>query len=248
MGVDASVLKDRAFWRAVFIEFFGTTLFLLLVTAVLTVAVGENIVRISFAVGLAIAVLVHVFGPISGAHFNPAITLGTLVTGDCGVFQALFYIIAQLLGGIAGSAISFGLNEPEARNSIDGLRLGDGLNAAQGFFMELFLTSILVFTYLASCSCDNNRRNLGFVNSLAIGLAIVLAHLVGIPYTGAGINPARAFAPSLVVNQWQSYHWIYWIAPLVGGVVSALFYRFIIKAEIGEKGDRHERMPLAGGH
>lgn len=238
MAIDS--ITTKMFWRAVFIEFLGTTLFVMLVTALLTND-PPDIVRISFAIGLAIAVLAHVFGPISGGHFNPAIALGTIITGDVGIARGAAYFIAQLFGGIAGSAITFGLNPHDTRSKIDGLRLGAGLNVAQGFFVEFFLTAVLVFAFLASSSSDNNRKDFGFANPLAVGLSITLSHLVGIPYTGSGINPARAFGPSVIVNTWMGYHWVYWVAPLLGGVFAALFYRFIVKMEIGIE---DERTPL----
>jgi len=156
------------------------------------------------------------------------------------------YIVAQLIGGIAGSALSFALNVSGTRGNIDGLRLAKGYGETRGFFMELLLTSVLVFAFLASTSNDNQRKNFGFANALAVGLAITLAHLVGIPYTGSAINPARAFGPSVVCNKWQSYHWIYWIAPLCGGVLAALVYRFAIKPELTVSSTREspENAPL----
>lgn len=95
--IDAYMLKEKTFWRSVFIEFFGTTIFLFLVTAVCVSAPGT--LAISCAIGLAISVLAHILGPLSGGHFNPAITFGTLVTSDSGIFKGCFYILAQLLGG-----------------------------------------------------------------------------------------------------------------------------------------------------
>ena len=96
-GGDGAMLKDKAFWRAVFVEFFGTTLFLFLLTAVLINPTSSF--TIAFAIGLAIAILARVFGPISRGHSNPAITVGTMVTGDSGIVKAFFYIAAQLIGG-----------------------------------------------------------------------------------------------------------------------------------------------------
>lgn len=86
-----------SFWRAVMVEFMGTSCFIYLVTAVLIHQ--SDIVTVAFAIGLAIAVLAHVFGPISGGHFNPAITVGTIVTGDVKIIKAVCYIIAQIAGG-----------------------------------------------------------------------------------------------------------------------------------------------------
>lgn len=98
-------LREKYFWRAVFVEFFATALFIYLVTTVLinlnpTTTGGATIVQISFAIGLAISVFIQVFGPISGAHINPAVTIGVLINGGCSIIKAVFYTLAQLIGGM----------------------------------------------------------------------------------------------------------------------------------------------------
>lgn len=230
--IDTYVLQEKSFWRALFVEFFGTTLFLFLVTAVL---IHSTVVLTNgFCIGLAIAVLAHILGPLSGGHFNPAITMGTIVTGDSGFIKACFYIGAQLVGGIAGSAITYAVNPADKRGPLGNVALAPGYSVAQGFFTEMLLTGILVFAFLASSSSDNNRKDFGFSNALAVGLSITLAHLVGIPYTGSSINPARAFGPAVIGSVWHPYHWMYWVAPFCGGIAAAFVYRFIIKPDMDE--------------
>lgn len=243
-------LREKYFWRAVFVEFFATALFIYLVTTVLinlnpTTTGGATIVQISFAIGLAISVFIQVFGPISGAHINPAVTIGVLINGGCSIIKAVFYTLAQLIGAIAGSAITYGLTPEKRRGGLGNLSISPDITETQGLFVELILTMVLVFTVLASTSSDHNRKDFGYANGLAIGISITVAHLVGIPYTGSGINPARAFGPAVVANQWEEYHWIYWVGPYIGGALAAVMYKFIFSWE--KKKPAHE-IPATNGN
>lgn len=241
-SVDLSVLREKGFWRAVFVEFFATTLFLYFVTALLVTS--PDLITISFGIGLAIAILAHVFGPISGGHFNTAITIGTIVTGDVSIVKAVCYIMAQVVGGILGSGITFALNPADKRGQLGNCAIAKGYSNAQAFAIEMVLTAVLVFAFLAASSSDNNRKNWGFGNAFAVGITITVCHFVGVPYTGSGINPARVFGPAVVRNIWHSYHWVYWVAPIVGGILAGLIYKYIIKIDFGPSEPINENSPL----
>lgn len=226
-------ITKRTFLRDVFAEFFGTMLFLYLITSVLakpsSIPNTPNVVQISFCIGIAIAVLAQIFGPVSGAHLNPAVTMGVLMTGQLNAIRAVCYVIAQCIGAIVGSAITSGITTAGKENGGGVCSMPDGSSAIDGFFAEFFLTLLLVLTVLGST--DAKRNQSGFPPCLAIGLSIVVAHLAGIPYTGSGINPARVFGPAVVENNFPDYHWIYWIGPLLAGVVGGLLYRFVFSYE-----------------
>lgn len=229
-------LKDKYFYRAVFTELFGTAVFVYLVTSVLinlnpTSTGAASIVQIAFAIGLAISVLAQTFGPISGAHFNPAVTIGLLVKGDVSIIKTIFYVVAQHIGGVVGAAITYSVTPASRRGNLGSVAISSEINEAQGFFVEFLLTSLLMFTVLASTSKDHGRKDFGYANGLAIGISITVAHLVGIPYTGACINPARAVGPALVINFWPTHYWLYWIGPILGAIFASVLYRFIFSIE-----------------
>jgi len=228
------------FWRAVFTEWFGTTIFIYIVTSVLINlgggdGTGASIVNISLVIGLAISVLAQIFGPISGGHFNPAVTFAVLVKGEITIIKAILYTAAQIVGGITGAAFTYVLTPDNRRGALGNLPLAEELTQVQGFFVEMLMTMLLVFTVLASTSSDNGRKDFGYSNGLAIGISIVVSHLVAIPYTGSGINPARAFGPAAVLGKFQDYHWIYWIGPYVGAIIASLLYRFLFGVELENK-------------
>uniref|UniRef100_A0A668A869 Aquaporin 1a (Colton blood group), tandem duplicate 2 n=1 Tax=Myripristis murdjan TaxID=586833 RepID=A0A668A869_9TELE len=227
-----SEIKTWAFWRAVLAELLGMTIF---VFTGLSAAIGnphnsnpDQEVKVAFAFGLAIATLAQCLGHISGAHLNPAITMGFLVTCQMSVLRALFYIIAQMLGAMAGSGIVYGIR-PENTDSLGVNKLCKlnclhGISPGQGFAVEFLLTLQLV---LCVISVTDNRRDVSGFAPLAIGLSVGLGHLAGISYTGCGINPARSFGPALIQESFDD-HWVYWAAPMSAGVAAALLYDYLL--------------------
>ncbi|KAM7400452.1 hypothetical protein PAMA_004912 [Pampus argenteus] len=179
-------------------------------------------IKVAFAFGLAIATLAQCIGHISGAHLNPAITLGLLASCQMSVLKAFFYIIAQVLGGVAGSAIVYGIR-PKTTDSL-GVNKLNGITPSQGFAVEFLLTLQLVLCVIA---VTDKRRDVGGFAPLAIGLSVGLGHLAGISYTGCGINPARSFGPAIIQMSFDD-HWVYWAGPLSGGVVAALLYNYLL--------------------
>ncbi|XP_041659448.1 aquaporin-1-like isoform X2 [Cheilinus undulatus] len=221
-----SEIRMWAFWRAVVAELLGMTVFVFIG---LSAAVGginntypDQEIKVALAFGLAVATLAQCLGHISGAHLNPAITLGMLVNCQMSVFRALFYVMAQMLGALAGSGIVYGIR-PKTIESL-GVNKLNGISPGQGFGVEFLLTLQLVLCVLA---VTDKRRDVNGFAPLAIGLSVGLGHLAGISYTGCGINPARSFGPAVIQNSFED-HWVYWVGPLSGGVVAALLYDFLL--------------------
>ncbi|KAM9789392.1 aquaporin-1-like [Neosynchiropus ocellatus] len=217
-----SELKSLGFWRAVLAELLGTAL---LVSIGISAAIGDRNnsypdqeIKVAFAFGLAVATLAQCLGQVSGAHLNPAVTVGLLTSGQVGLLRAVFYMAAQVVGAVAGSAIVYGIR-PETTSSLGVTKL-NGISALQGAGVEFVLTLQLVLCVLA---VTDKRRDVGGFAPLSIGLSVVLGHLAGISYTGCGINPARALGPALIQESFQD-HWVYWAGPMSAGVVAALLY------------------------
>ncbi|CAJ1072485.1 aquaporin-1-like [Xyrichtys novacula] len=219
-------IRMWAFWRAVLAELLGMTIFVFI--GLSAVIGGKNNtypdqeVKVALAFGLAVATLAQCLGHISGAHLNPAITLGLLVNCQMSVLRAVFYTAAQMLGAVAGSAIVYSIR-PKNIDSL-GVNKLNGITPGQGFGVEFLLTLQLVLCVLA---VTDKRRDVNGFAPLAIGLSVGLGHLAGISYTGCGINPARSFGPAVIQDSFDN-HWVYWVGPMSGGVVAALLYDFLL--------------------
>jgi aquaporin Z len=186
---------------------------------------SAGLVGIALAHGLAIAVMVSAVGHISGGHFNPAITLGFLVTRRMQPLLAVGYWIAQF-GGAALAALLLKWIFPTV--AVNGAKLGapllsDQVGAGRGVVLEMILTFFLVWVVFATAA--DPRGTFKAIAGLAIGLTITMDILVGGPLTGAAMNPARAFGPDLVQNVWADA-WIWYVGPVVGGAAAALLYQW----------------------
>lgn len=226
-------LCKPALWRAVVAEFFGT-LFLVLFgcgaidnnhSAVNGVE-QASVVQIALTFGLVYGSMVWCFNHVSGGHFNPAVSVAAVVCRRASVVRGLLFIIAQLVGGIAGAGILRGLSGSD-KATMGVTMVADPLTEAQGFGIELLITFVLVFVVLAST--DDKRCDLGGSAPLSIGLAVVAGTLFSYRYTMASMNPARTFGPAVVQNQWVN-HWVYWVGPVIGGLVAALVYEYVFAA------------------
>jgi aquaporin TIP len=185
---------------------------------------GNDIVAIALANGLAIAIMVSALGHISGGHFNPAITLGFLVTRRIEPRLAGAYWVAQF-GGAAVAALLLKWLLPSVRGvgALDrGVpALSPVTGSGQGVVFEMIMTFFLVLVVFATAV--DPRGTFKSIAGLAIGLTITMDVFVGGPLTGAAMNPARAFGPELVANDWSNA-WVWYVGPVVGGVVAAVLY------------------------
>lgn len=192
---------------------------------------GIGLLGISIAFGFAVVAMAYAIGGISGCHINPAVTLGVYAAGKMSGKDALNYIIAQILGGILGTAILYlivigrpGFTITEWAFGANGW--GEGYlaeyNTLSAFVIEAVMTFLFIFVILTTTSKYGN----GVMAGLAIGVTLMLIHLVTIPVTGTSVNPARSigpaiFAGSIALNQ----VWLFIVAPILGAVLSALLWR-----------------------
>lgn len=175
-------------------------------------------VGISFVFGAIVAALIYAMGHLSGAHFNPAVTLAFWTSGFFPKHRVLPYILAQSLGAIAASAL---LLMSLGRVANLGVTLPLNGNWLQSLVLETVLTFILMLVIFGSGL--DRRAHIGFAG-LAIGLTVgVEAAFMG-PITGASMNPARSFGPALVGAIWQ-YHWVYWVGPILGAQLAVIVYK-----------------------
>jgi MIP family channel proteins len=181
-----------------------------------------GLLGIALAHGLAIGIMVTSLGHISGGHFNPAVTIGFWVTRKLSTFDTLAYWIVQLAGGAAAASLLKRLPVdvwgPVQLGTPD---LASGISLPNGMIFEAVMTFFLVFVVFATAVDELGAFNK--VAGFAIGLSITMGALFGGPFTGAALNPARAFGPALASNHWHN-HSVYWIGPLAGGVVAGWLY------------------------
>lgn len=220
------------------------TLVLVLIGCGSAVIAGSYIgfVGIAFAFGLTVMAMVYAFGSISGCHINPAITVAMLVAGKIKAADAVFYIVAQCIGAIAGAAILLAIagGNPDfslARNGLgqNGFDAASpaGYSLVAALIAEIVLTAVFLIVIFGA---THERAPKGFAG-VAIGFSLVLIHLVGIPITGTSVNPARSLGPAVFVGgDAFAQLWLFIVAPVVGGIVAAVLWRYVF-----------EGAPLASG-
>lgn len=205
-------------------EFVGTAglVFLAVGSAVFGIdTIGA--IGVAFAFGLTLLALAYALGPVSGCHVNPAVTLGVLLTRGIDTRQALVYWTAQVAGGIAGAALLFLIvragGVTDNTGALGTNRWGPSINVFGAFVIETLLTLLLVLVVLLTTA---RAAAPGFAG-LAIGVVLVVIHLVGIPLTGTSVNPARSIGPALFGGlEALSHLWLFIVAPLLGGFLAAL--------------------------
>ncbi|NXN27881.1 AQP2 protein, partial [Nycticryphes semicollaris] len=226
-------LRSIAFTRAVFAEFLATLVFILFgLGSALNwpSASSPSILQIALAFGLAIGTLVQALGHISGAHINPAVTVACLIGSQVSFLRAVFYVVAQLLGGVVGAAILHEITPADSREGLAINKLHNETTTGQAVTVELFLTFQLVLCIFASTD-ERREDNLGSP-ALSIGLSVAVGHLLGIRYTGCSMNPARSFAPApgFLLTQFFSFAspQVFWVGPLVGAAAASIIYNYIL--------------------
>lgn len=182
------------------------------------------VLTIAFAFGLSVVAMAYTIGPISGCHINLAITLGVWLSGRMPASEAGVYILAQIIGGILGSAVLW------AVTSMSGLE-GTGANGFAESHLIGALTAEAVFTFifvLVVLGSTDSKNSAPRFAGLAIGLTLVLVHIVCIPLTGTSVNPARSIGPALFAGVAALEQlWVFIVAPLVGAVVAATVWKAI---------------------
>ncbi len=184
---------------------------------------SPGLVGVALAHGLALAVLVSALGPVSGAHFNPVVTLAVGIMGKITPSRAVMYVAAQLAGAaVAGFALrSIFPTDAWQPSAIGTPALGAGISPLAGIAVEAILTVLLVWAVIGT-AVDGRAPKIG---GLAIGLAVAADILVGGPLTGAAMNPARWFGPAVAAGAYADWY-VWWIGPAIGAVIAALIYRY----------------------
>jgi len=216
-------------------EFFGTFWLVFGGTGSAVLAAGFPELGIGFtgvalALGLTVLTMVYAVGPISGGHFNPAVSFGLWAGGRFSGKDLLPYIIVQVVGAIVASGVLYLIASGNADFNVkDGFASnGYGEHSPGGYTMvaalivEIVLTFMFIFIIMGA---TDKLAPIGFAG-LAIGLALVLIHLISIPVTNTSVNPARSTGPALFVGGWAlSQLWLIWVAPIVGGVLGGFAYK-----------------------
>lgn len=194
---------------------------------------GLGLLGISFAFGLSVVVMAYAIGGITGCHINPAITIAMLVAGKIKISDAVVYIIAQMAGALLAAFVlmtilkglpGFQMTEWALGSNGWGEGYQNAYNTTSAFITEAVLTFLFLFVIFATTSKWGNSTMAG----LAIGLTLVLIHLVAIPITGTSVNPARSFGPAILAGgKALSQLWLFIVAPIVGGIVAAVFWRML---------------------
>ena len=195
-------------------------------------AVGIGLLGVSLAFGLTVVTMAYSIGHVSGCHLNPAVTIGLAAGGRFPPRQILPYVIAQVAGAIIAAAVLY-----DIATGAPGFDVAKGF-AANGYaehspgkyglgsalLMEFVMTAVFLFIIMGA---THGKAPAGFA-PLAIGLGLTLIHLVSIPVTNTSVNPARSTGPALFVGDWAlGQLWLFWLAPIAGGIVGALIYRWL---------------------
>jgi aquaporin Z len=191
-----------------------------------------GLVGISFAFGLSVLAMAYAIGSISGCHINPAVSISMFAAGKMKAEDTVIYIIAQCIGAIIGATVlywvalgnpSFSLANGLGQNGYDTASLG-GFSMTSAFIAEVILTFIFLLVIHGATSKKAPKDFAG----IAIGLSLVLIHLVGIPITGTSVNPARSLGPAIIVGGTAlNQLWLFWAAPIIGAVLAAAVWRFL---------------------
>ena len=184
---------------------------------------GIGLLGIALAYGLAMAIMVSALGHISGGHFNPAVSIGFWVTKRIGTLEVFLYWAAQVLGGIAAAFVLRGIIPQETWRAValGTPELVRDFSTGAAILLEAIASFFLVFVVFATAV--DERGSFRAIAGFGIGLTITLGFLVIGPFTGAALNPARAFGPALASSHWTNQG-VYWIGPLAGGFVAGLLY------------------------
>ena len=210
-------------------EFLGTLVLVLFGTGIAVVS-GGDLVATSLAFGLAIVACAYVIGNISGCHVNPAVSLAMLINGKLKAKDFAFYVIAQVLGVIAGTAILFfilgntNLGTSALGANFYGELSANNITLVGAIVTEIVLTLVFVYTILGVTSDEDKSSIAGLV----IGLTLTFVHLIGIGLTGTSVNPARSLAPAIFLGgEAFKQVWVFIVAPLVGATLAALLFKYL---------------------
>jgi aquaporin Z len=193
---------------------------------------GIGLLGVALAFGLTVLTMAYAIGHVSGCHLNPAVSLGLFVGGRFKGTELPGYVLAQVLGGIAGAAVLYLIASGQAGFSLAGgfASNGYGAHSPGAYSLTACLVAEVVLTFfflLIILGATDSRAPQGFA-PLAIGLGLTLIHLIGIPVTNLSVNPARSTGPALFVGGWAVQQlWLFWVAPLIGAALAGVVYPLV---------------------
>jgi len=197
---------------------------------------GIGLAGVSLAFGLTVLTGAYALGPISGGHFNPAVTVGLWAGGRFPAGQVVSYIVAQVVGALVGAGVLYIIASGSPDFTLAGgfASNGYGEHSPGGYSMLAGAVSEIVMTFMfliVILGATHRRAPVGFAG-IAIGLALTLIHLISIPVTNTSVNPARSTGVALFVGDWAvGQLWLFWVAPIAGALLGAFAYRFIAAEE-----------------
>lgn len=219
-------------------EFLGTLVLVLFGCGTAALVGGYvGVLGIALAFGLSIVAMAYAIGDISGCHVNPAVSLAMLINKKMSVKEFLIYVVAQILGAIAGSALLLLIINSCKLGGVEIIGLGAngyedysavGINLIGALIVEAILTFVFIYTILGVTSSEKTSHMAGIV----IGLTLTFVHILGINLTGTSVNPARSLAPALFLGgDALKQVWVFIVAPFVGSALAALSFKFLNKTE-----------------
>jgi aquaporin Z len=197
--------------------------------------VGIGLAGVSIAFGLTVVTMAYALGHVSGGHFNPAVTIGLWAGGRCPAGDVAPYVVVQTVGAIAAAGVLYVIASGAPGFEVGGFAAnGYGENSPGGYSMVACLVAEVVLTagfLMVIMGATDGRAPAGFA-PLAIGLALTLIHLISIPVTNTSVNPARSTGPAIIAGGWALQQlWLFWVAPIVGGVIGAGAYRALFSSK-----------------
>jgi len=201
--------------------------------------VGIGLLGVSLAFGLTVLTGAYALGPISGGHFNPAVSIGLCAGGRFPANQLLGYIVAQVFGAIVGAGVLYLIASGKADFSLAGGFASNGYGehspGKYSLLAGLVCEVVMTFMFLIIILGATHQRSTAGAAGLAIGLALTLIHLISIPVTNTSVNPARSTGPAIFVGGWALQQlWLFWIAPIVGAVIAGVVHKALLEGKIPE--------------
>lgn len=192
---------------------------------------GAGHLMTALAFGLVIVAMAYSIGNISGCHINPAVSIAMLISKKMSVKDFCGYVIAQFLGATAGAGLLYALVRDNTKLGANGL-YGANIwtDQAGSVWLTIAIEAVLTFIFVLAILGVTSKESNSSVAGLVIGGALVLVHLIGIPFTGTSVNPARTFGPALFAGTMSTY-WVFLVAPMIGGALAAVVYRFLSKED-----------------
>ena len=200
------------------------TMLLTLVACGIAVTSGVDLVATALAFGLVIVAAAYSIGNVSGCHINPAVSISLLVAGKMTARECIRYVIAQVVGAFVGSLLL-----ALVLGGFDALG-ANGLVGDTTIWVALVVEVILTFIFTTTILGVTDKKENGHATGIVIGLTLTLVHLFGLPFTGTSVNPARSLSPAVLQGGVAlSNVWIFIVAPIIGAILSGLFYKYVLR-------------------